>query len=135
MGEDNYNFGNNAASFGYGKDQRIPLSRFQQIFSGNEAQQWFEIYYKLHSNCFGFSASSSLFNKGKLTPARYQSSIDRAYNFGLPKNNATLKELMELCQISQSLTEVNTIARSTRNNFGGLIAACITQMEQSTNQA
>jgi hypothetical protein len=123
MGEDNYNFANSANSFGYGRDPRIPLARFQKLFTPSEAQQWYKIYYSLHGNCFGFSSSAALFNRDVMKPSSYQNAIDRAYRFSTPKNNVFLKELIELYQISQSLTAVNIVERSTHNNFSGLVSA------------
>jgi hypothetical protein len=122
MGEDNYSFGNFANSFGYSKDPNISKARFQQIFTPSEANEWFKVYYNLHGNCFGFSSTSSLFNRGVLTPSTFQKNVDRAYNFGMPKNNASLKELIELYQISQSLYSVNNAERANQNDYSGLIS-------------
>jgi hypothetical protein len=123
MGEDNYNFANNRSSFGYGSGYAISLERFKQIFSDNEAQQWYNIYAPWGGSCFGFSASSINFSNAKLNTASYQKDANMVYDFGLPKSNRSLLELMELYQISQSLTESLRVEKEGENNYAGLVSS------------
>jgi len=125
MGEDNYPFANVASSFGYPRNYSIPIERFRLIFSNSQAETYsrYPGYSPWGGNCYGFSATSSLFDKGVLIHSNYQSGVSTTYRFGQPRNNRALLELIELYQISQTLTDVARAARANTNNYNGLVSA------------
>jgi hypothetical protein len=123
MGEDNFPFSNSRNSFGYSSNYSIPMERFRLIFTESRASVLYDLYSPWGGSCYGFSAASSLFDKGILTPSTYQPGVNMAFRFGLPRNNRALLELLELYQISQSLTSVIQASTVNENNFSGLISA------------
>jgi hypothetical protein len=125
MGEDNFSFANTSSSFGYSRNYGIPVERFRLIFSHSESETLSRLrgYSPWGGNCYGFAATSSLFDKGVLQHSNYQAGVRTTFNFGFPRTNRALLELIELYQISQSLTEVSRAARANTNNYNGLIVA------------
>jgi len=126
MGEDNYRFANTNASFGYVRDYRIPLERYQEIFIPSTAQ----IYYYYSSlwggSCYGFAASSYALETYRLRHSDYQSGAATTYSFNTPGSPASaVTKLIELYQISQSLPELwRSLEDPQRyNNLHALVSA------------
>jgi uncharacterized protein YjdB len=88
---------------------KIPLERFEQLFSPVEAPSMWKSYGYWGGSCFGFAASSLLFNNEQLTERDYEGGVDVVNRFSTPNAKVSpLRDLIELYQISQYLEGVGT---------------------------
>ena len=112
-----YSFGNNANSFGYSSDYRIPVERYRQTGLAPAVSNVLYLTNKWGGSCFGMSASSILFFSANLTEEKYNSSVHFPNDFGAPNSNSKtdtkLREMIELLHVSQWVSDFDLIGIST----------------------
>ena len=124
-----YPFANSHAGFGYAKDYRIPLARYEHIFGGNVLSK---TLYKLSGlwggNCYGVSTTSAFFHaNADIAANSFNADADAPLKLKLSDNSTTLymslQEFIELMQISQNSPVIQNAYRTHKNQLADLCAA------------
>ncbi|MBQ3379814.1 MAG: leucine-rich repeat protein [Clostridia bacterium] len=99
-----YPFVNTRESFGYKKDNHLPVLRYQQAGLSYPKAKLFSSMYKWDGGCYGMAVSSMLFYKGKLDPTDYDKTAKYPYYFPSQIGDDAhkkLREMIELFHLSQ----------------------------------
>jgi len=124
FGRDNYNFGNNHSSFGYGSNYRIPLERFTTIFGSHQGRLYYDAAGTWGGNCYGMAASAILFNQNVIRHSSYQGGVSTTHQFSTPRSPASvLTHLIEKQQIVQYAPEVNVFYSRNQNRIEPFVRA------------
>ena len=124
-----YPFANSHAGFGYAKDYRIPLERYEHIFGGKVLSK---TLYKLAGlwggNCYGVSTTSAFFHSNADIAANsFNADADAPLKLKLSDNSTTLymslQEFIELMQVSQNSPVIQNAYRTHKNQLADLCAA------------
>ncbi|MBR0281770.1 MAG: leucine-rich repeat protein [Oscillibacter sp.] len=124
-----YPFANSHAGFGYAKDYRIPLARYEHIFGGKVLSK---TLYKLAGlwggNCYGVSTTSAFFHSNADIAANsFNADADAPLKLKLSDNSTTLymslQEFIELMQVSQNSPVIQNAYRTHKNQLADLCAA------------
>jgi hypothetical protein len=123
MGEDNYRFANTWGSFGYDLSYRIPLERYEELFTPTAARSYYSSAGVWGGNCYGFAASSYALEDYKLNHSVYQSGVNKTYSFSTPGSpSKPITKLIELYQISQYMRNNSEAAKELSRNYDKLSA-------------
>jgi len=125
MLRDNYQFANTWSSFGYSSNYRIPLARYQQLYSAADSSYLYNALGTWGGSCYGFSSTDLSFFGGDLNLNTYQNGAGNVYALNAPGSPShSLTQLMELFQVSQFAAVLsNQLNGSNKNNGAGLVQA------------
>ena len=107
--QDHYSFGNDASSFGYPADYRIPRQRYVDILNNIVTGTY---YYAISGNwtgsCYGMASSAlDFYENNELKAQDCQESAQNIYQLQAPLDkNAALTKLIEAYQISQNMHNI-----------------------------
>lgn len=106
--KDEYGFVNSCVSFGYGKDYKIPVIRYNQVFGdlGNDIPENVTDKLKEMSpwagSCLGMTVTAKLFNIGFIDYSHFIKDAACTHDFKAPRApNSPITELIEKYQIYQ----------------------------------
>lgn len=106
--KDEYCFANSDVSFGYGKDYKIPVQRYNQVFGDPQNEIPGEIINELQEmspwvgSCLGMSVTAKLFNTGFFKYSDFIKGAACTHDFKAPETpGSSVTELIEQYQIYQ----------------------------------
>ena len=128
LGNDDYQFGNTASSFGYSASYAIPSDRYLEVFRditvSEDLYNSYSIKRKWWGSCFGMSASALLFYKDVIAESAYGAQDGKLFSLSAPKlSTAEITKLIEQYHIAQYSGEVSRTYDTNMNSAGKLLAA------------
>ena len=100
-GIDGFSFSNTRTSFGYPQGYRIPLDVWVSVLGFSRGSLFYNQSRAWAGSCFGFSASSVLFNRRSLLPSDFGAVASTTFSIPVPRNpTSPVTRLIEQYQIS-----------------------------------